>query len=184
MTTVINMLGGSGVGKSTAAAGLYHQMKMDGFNVELVREYVKNWAWDGKKVGQYDQIYIFGKQARSEYMLYGKVDYIVTDSPILLSPVYEKFYNNDESMIEVAALKFLDKAKKNGIKHFNFVLDRNKPFDTKGRYETEEQALMVDTKVIEFLNRNKISYQELNCKDESRVHNIIKIIKNYEINRR
>jgi uridine kinase len=29
MTIVINMLGGSGIGKSTAAAGLYHQMKMN-----------------------------------------------------------------------------------------------------------------------------------------------------------
>jgi hypothetical protein len=183
MTTVINMLGGSGVGKSTTAAGLYHEMKSNGYSVELVREYVKQWAWDGKKVGQYDQIYIFGKQARSEYMLYGKVDYIVTDSPILLAPVYEKYYH-DDSMTETAAIKFLDKAKRNGVKHFNFVLDRKKNFEAKGRYETEEQAKEVDRKVLEFLNENNVDYQYLECEEKDRINKIMKVIKHYEVNGR
>lgn len=169
MTTVVNMLGGSGLGKSTTAAGLYHQMKLDGYNVELVREYVKIWAWDGKKVGQYDQIYIFGKQARSEYMLYEKVDYIITDSPIILSPVYEKFYNNGQSMIEEAALKFLEKAENNGIQHVNFLLERKKPFNPEGRYETEEQAKQIDLKVSEFLADNGLLYQKVDCSDEERI---------------
>jgi thymidylate kinase len=183
MTTVINMLGGSGIGKSTTAAGLYHAMKSAGYNVELVREYVKNWAWDGKKVGQYDQIYIFGKQARSEYMLYGKVDYIVTDSPILLSPVYEKFYNDGDSMIETAAVKFLRKAENNGITHLNFVLNRTKEFISRGRYETEEQAKQIDAEVINFLNENNVDYYSLSCDDSERIVNIMKVVKHYEKNR-
>jgi nicotinamide riboside kinase len=169
VTKVVNMLGGSGLGKSTTAAGLYHNMKMLGLNVELVREYVKNWAWTGHKVGEYDQVYIFGKQARSEYMLYGKVDYIITDSPIILSPIYEKYYNDGESMIETAAIKFLDKAKKNGVEHINFVLQRNKEFNPEGRYETEEQAMEVDKKVREFIDTNNIEHHVVNCPDESRV---------------
>lgn len=169
MTIVVNMLGGSGLGKSTAAAGLYHNMKMLGLNVELVREYVKNWAWTGNKIGDYDQIYIFGKQARSEYMLYGKVDYIITDSPIILSPVYEKYYNNGESMIEDAAIKFLEKAKLNGVEHINFVLDRQKEFNPEGRYETEEQAKEVDQKVREFIAENNIKHHIVDCPDASRV---------------
>ena len=35
-TKVINMFGGSGIGKSTTAAGLFHQMDLDGKNVEPV----------------------------------------------------------------------------------------------------------------------------------------------------
>ena len=169
MTIVVNMLGGSGLGKSTTAAGLYHRMKLEEKNVELVREYVKNWAWDGKKVGQYDQIYIFGKQARSEYMLYNKVDFVVTDSPIILSPVYEKFYNNGESMIEEAALKFLKKAEANGIRHVNFLLERKKKFNPEGRYETEEQAMQVDVEVKNFLINNNIPYQLVDCADADRI---------------
>lgn len=175
-TRVINMLGGSGIGKSTTAAGLYSEMKMQGYNVELVREYVKTWAWTGHKVGQYDQIYIFGKQARSEYMLYGKVDYIITDSPILLAPVYERFYNGD-SMIEEAAIKFLKKAEDNGVEHYNFLLGRNKGFNAEGRYESEDQARQVDTKVREFLDHYSISHIPLDCDDKSRVENIMGFFK-------
>lgn len=167
-TKVINMLGGSGIGKSTAAAGLYHEMKNRGCNVELVREYVKMWAWTGHKVGEYDQLYIFGKQARSEYMLYGKVDYIVTDSPIILSPVYEKFYNG-ESMVEDSAIKFLRRAEKNGVKHVNFLLSRTKPFNPDGRYETEEQAREVDKKVREFMSVNNIGHVDVSEPDADRI---------------
>lgn len=176
-TKVINMLGGSGIGKSTAAAGLYHAMKMAGMNVELVREYVKNWAWSGAKVGQYDQIYIFGKQARSEYMLYGKVDYIITDSPIALAPVYEKFYNNGESMIEEAALKFLKKAEDNGIEYVNFLLERKKAFNPDGRYETEDQAKQVDQEVRKFLGYHDIDHVIVDCPDEERIQFIMDYLK-------
>lgn len=177
ITKVINMLGGSGIGKSTTAAGLYHEMKLQGTNVELVREYVKNWAWDGKKVGQYDQIYIFGKQSRSEYMLYGKVDYIITDSPILLSPIYEKYYNNGESMIEEAAIKFLNKAKNNGVEHINFLLERKKQYNPEGRYETEEQAKQVDLEVRKFMVDHSIDYKLINCSDEDRIKTMMELIK-------
>jgi nicotinamide riboside kinase len=175
-TKVINMFGGSGCGKSTAAAGLFHQMKLNGENVELVREYVKAWAWAGKKIDMYDQIYIFGKQARSEYSLYGKVDYIVTDSPILLSPIYDKFYNGKDAIIEESALKFIKKAQNNGIEHINFLLDRQKAFNPEGRYETEEQAIAVDAYVKEFLNENFIPYHILSCPDEERIKNILNIV--------
>jgi hypothetical protein len=172
------MLGGSGLGKSTTAAGLYHRMKSDGFNVELVREYVKAWAWSGTKIGQYDQIYIFGKQSRSEYMLYGKVDYIITDSPIILSPVYEKFYNNGESMIEVAALKFLEKAENNGIQHVNFLLERKKKFNPEGRYETEEQAIEVDKRVSIFLEEYNIPKVTVSCSDSERIEFMMEHLRN------
>jgi len=49
MTRVINLLGGPGVGKSTAAAKLFAKYKDEGKSVELVREYVKDWAWEGRK---------------------------------------------------------------------------------------------------------------------------------------
>jgi nicotinamide riboside kinase len=174
------MFGGSGIGKSTTAAGLYHSMKLDGCNVELVREYVKAWAWAGTKVNMYDQIYIFGKQARSEYSLYGKVDYIVTDSPILLSPIYDRFYNGKDAIIEESALKFIKKAQNNGVEHINFLLERQKAFNPEGRYETEEQAKAVDVFVKNFLNENDIPYYVLSCPDEERIKSILNSINQKE----
>lgn len=167
------MFGGSGIGKSTTAAGLYHQMKLDGHNVELVREYVKGWAWAGTKVNTYDQVYIFGKQARSEYMLYEKVDYIITDSPILLSPVYDLFYNGEDAMVQDSAFRFIKKAEKNGVQHINFLLDRQKPFNPEGRYETEEQARAVDIYVKKFLDSNSVPYHIVSCADEERISFIL-----------
>lgn len=177
-TKVINMFGGSGIGKSTTAAGLYHEMKQRGLNVELVREYVKGWAWAGTKVNTYDQVYIFGKQARSEYMLYGKVDYIVTDSPILLSPIYDRYYNGDDAMIEDAALRFIAKASKNGVTHINFLLERMKAFNPEGRYETEEQAKAVDVFVKNFLYEHQVDYHTLACSDEERIKYILDVLSN------
>src|SRR4051812_8750331 len=91
-TFVVNLFGGPGVGKSTLAAEIFVTLKKRGIEVELIQEYVKAWAWDGKPVGTFDQLYILAKQLKLETRLYGKVDVVVTDSPLLFSPIYERFY--------------------------------------------------------------------------------------------
>lgn len=175
MTKVISLIGGSGLGKSTTAAGLYYEMKLQGLHVELVREYVKQWAWEGKKVGPHDQVYLFGKQAHYESALYGKVDYVVTDSPLLLCVIYERFYTGD-STVEESALKFLNKAKASGVEHHYILLSRHKPFDTRGRYETEETARKVDEFTRQELTRMGIAFTEVTTADRARVADIIRLI--------
>ncbi len=54
-TTIINLYGGPGAGKSTSAAYLYYLLKCQQENVELVREYVKKWAWENRPCGVYDE---------------------------------------------------------------------------------------------------------------------------------
>ena len=175
MTVVINMLGGSGIGKSTTAAGLYYKMKLAKMNVELVREYVKILAWQGTKIGQFDQVNIFGEQCKLEHTLYGKVDYIVTDSPIVLAPIYEVFYHGD-SMMEEAAIKFLNKAKQNNVQQLNILLQRNKPYDQRGRYQTEEEAKVVDQMTINFLNKYGMPYHVVSGPEEDRVDEIMGLL--------
>jgi hypothetical protein len=182
MTLVINMLGGSGIGKSTTAAGLYYQMKLNHMNVELVREYVKVLAWQGTKIGRFDQVNIFGEQCKLEHTLYGKVDYIVTDSPIILAPIYEIFYHND-SMMEEAALKFLKKSRESGIEQLNILLKRNKPYDPKGRFQTEQEAITVDKLTLDFLNKYNIAYSVVDGPEENRVTRIMELIGDKQKNR-
>lgn len=177
MTLVVNMLGGSGIGKSTTAAGLYYQMKLAHKNVELVREYVKLLAWQGIKPGQYDQVNIFGEQCKLEHSLYGKVDYIVTDSPIILAPIYEHYYHGD-SMTEEAALKFLDKSNKNGVKQLNILLERTKNYDERGRYQTLEEAKVVDKMVSTFLADHGMTFHRVGGSEETRAKQIMEIIEN------
>lgn len=174
MSIVISLLGGSGVGKSTLAAGLFHEMKSKGYNVELVQEYVKSWAWEGKPITQLDQPFIFGNQSQMEKRLYHKVDYIITDSPLILSPIYEEFYN-EHSIILPSVLNFLDEAKKLGVHHEYFVFKRNKPFNTAGRYEDAPTATKFDKYLVDKLNSLKWNYHYLNCSEEERIDAVTSI---------
>lgn len=153
-TVVINLFGGSGCGKSTTAALLFARMKLNGFHVELVREYVKQWAWTDRKVGEWDQLYLLGKQSAYESTLYGKVDYIITDSPILLAGIYQDYYSGGQSKyVAKAAEAFLEHCQSQGVVHKNFFLSRNKPFDPRGRWETEDKAKEIDSVVYDYLGK-------------------------------
>lgn len=156
-TTVINLFAGPGVGKSTTAADLFASMKKDGLDVELVREYVKNWIWDGKNPGMYDQAYIFGKQFHAESRLYGKVKYIITDSPFLLSPFYEA-HDWKTTVTFASAFEATRLAEKNGVTFWNFFLERWNNYDPKGRRQSLHDALKVDRALLHFLNSNKVPF--------------------------
>ncbi len=167
MTKVVNIFGGSGIGKTTTAAQLFFEMKLQGIHCELVREYVKNWAWRGEKIGIYDQIYLLGKQARYESTLYNKVDFIITDSPLLLCPAYEKFYRGTD-IVHQSALKFVEFADSQGVEHVNFLLKRTHPFDPRGRFETAEMAEQVDKAIKEFLVENNVRFTEISTSGRER----------------
>ena len=145
-TTIINLYGGPGTGKSTSAAYFYYLLKAEGKNVELVREYVKDWAWEGRKISTYDQIYFLGKQVRRESMLYGKVDWVVTDSPVMMNLYYAQRYCTLAlgEGVRSATLAFYRQALEDGHKHIHVLLERNKPYLSEGRYQTEAEAKEID----------------------------------------
>lgn len=181
-TTVINLFGGSGVGKSTIAALLFARMKMRGLHVELVREYVKLWAWGGRKVRQEDQIYLLGKQSAYESMLYGKVDYIVTDSPVLLAGMYAEWHNGaDGKYVTRAANSFIEQSRRNsGVRIRNYLLERNGPFDPRGRWETAEEAERFDQFLEEGLVWNNYDYEPVRGSEEEKVAEIMRNLDLFE----
>lgn len=157
-TTIINLYGGPGTGKSTSAAYLYYLLKLAGKNVELVREYVKDWAWDERRISTYDQIYFLGKQTRRESMLYGKVDYIVTDSPVMMGVFYGHKYCPPilAKGIASATQAFYDQAAADGHRHCHIFLDRIKKYVAVGRYQSEEEARTMDKELKDMLQRFNI----------------------------
>lgn len=175
MTTVINLLGGPGTGKSTTAAALFAEMKMRGLHVEHVQEYVKIWAWEGRPVDDFDQLYIFAKQARKERQLYGKVDFIVTDSPVFLSGFYEEKYAGN-TVVKQCLPEYLRALRANGVSHMNFVLDRKKPYDTRGRYQSEDEAREVDDEIQQWLRVNGYPFEVVRCDDRARAGVILDAI--------
>lgn len=152
-TTILSLFAGPGAGKSTSAAYLYAQLKNRGVNSELVREYVKDWAWEERAIGTYDQIYFLGKQVRREALLLGRVDAVVTDSPVWLGAYYAERYatphirHGTEAMVRA----YYDQAALDGHRHVHLWVNRSKPYLKAGRYETEEQAREVDRQQRKFL---------------------------------
>ena len=93
----INIFGGPGVGKSTLAADIYSFLSKAGRPVELVREFVKGWAYDRRRVDGFENVYTFGQQLREEYRVLKEgpktgIQLIVTDSPIMLQVFYSWYY--------------------------------------------------------------------------------------------
>ena len=58
-------------------------------------EYAKDVVWEGRDYLLSDQIYLFAKQNRKQVRLYGKVDVVVTDCPLMLS----YYYSGDEDIL-------------------------------------------------------------------------------------
>ena len=154
MTTVINLFGGPGCGKSTVASLLYGELNAKGKNVELVQECAKSWVYFDRKPGEYDPLYFLGQQSFNESVLYGKVDYIVTDSPILLAGVYQEYQSQFlRNYVKIAARKFMQHAESNGIVYHNFLLARPNSYNRSGRFENLEQAKELDDLISTSLSK-------------------------------
>lgn len=157
-TVVINLFGGPGTGKSTLAAELFSEMKKHDYNVEMVREWVKLWAWEGKKMTLVDQIMVFANQLREETTLYGKVNFLITDSPIILSPFYEKAnYNSTHTLSAVKAI--MSETEKNDVVYLNYFIKRIRKYKTDGRFQSEIEAKQLDKQLQAFLKANNLKYE-------------------------
>lgn len=153
MTCIINLYAGPGTGKSTIAAKTFAQMKEAGRSVELVQEYVKKWAWEDRKPVNYDQFYFFGKQCRAESALLGKVDFIITDAPVLLTSYYAQVYGTPEQAVLFRSmlLAYRRMLTDDGHQVSDFWLNRVKPYDPRGRFQSEDQAKQVDVEMKRYL---------------------------------
>ena len=143
MTKIINLWAGGGVGKSTNQARLFYMMKSiekdHGFRVEMVREYVKPFAWMKTPINSAMQNHIFFSQLQLEMTLVGNVDYIITDSPTGISCVYHEYYVKTP-----APMLRWENLKRSTVEVFDFWCPRVKPYNQDGRYETAEMAKDVD----------------------------------------
>jgi energy-coupling factor transporter ATP-binding protein EcfA2 len=140
---VINLFGGPGAGKSTTAAGLFFMMKNAGMKVELVTEYAKDIVWAGRHKELDDQLYIFAKQHHRLHNLVGKVEFVITDSPLLLSSVYGAFMPASFHMlVRDLFLKYDNRS---------IVIERVKPYAEYGRNQSEFEAREIDKRVNQMI---------------------------------
>lgn len=175
---IICLYGGPGCGKSTTCAGLFYKLKLKGRNCEMNREYIKDWVWEGRDIHEGDQPYFFSKMARRERIYMGNdIEYIITDSPLILTHFYGMKYDEMERKYNTSLmmLKNHHKISQNlGYKVEHFVLQRSKNYNPNGRYQTEDEAKHIDNEITTMLNELNIKYTNINSDDP--VLEIMKIL--------
>lgn len=147
---VVNLFGGPGVGKSTGAAYAFSMLKMKGINCELVPEFAKDKTWEHNTLALSNQAYVFGKQCYRMSRCASQVDVIVTDSPLLLSVIY----NNDlgDTFNKMVLEVF------NSYNNLNFMLERTKPYNPIGRNQTEEESDQLSRDIRSALLNNNLGF--------------------------
>ena len=154
-TLVVNLLGGPGCGKSTGAAYIFSQLKMRNIDAELVTEFAKDKTWEHNDLALSNQFYIFGKQAFRLGRVYGQVDVIITDSPLILSNCYAENAPKMENFKKACVDLF------NTYNNLNFFLTRVKKYNPNGRKQKVEEAEEISHKIKDILLENDISYTEV-----------------------
>lgn len=160
-TKIINIFGEPSVGKSTTSAGLFFLMKHKGMNVELVSEFAKQLVWSGRKETLEDQLYVTAKQNHKLEMLNGKVDFVISDSPLFLGILYSRRYKRMPSFHHLIKDLF------NSYDNLNILLKRAKPYKQAGRIQTEQEAVKVRKRLIEMLDLYKIPHHTMNGDDQA-----------------
>lgn len=174
MTKIINFFGGPGIGKSGIAAGVYAEMKAAGLNVEMVTEVAKDYVWEERfNVLTSDQLIIYAKQHRRLDRLRGRVDYVITDCPLLMCIAYipPNSYDLLEPLIVQSATTF---------DNFNVILRRaDGTHKDEGRYHNEQESKEKDKEIWRLLDKYDPDYIVMPV-DQNTVESTYNIIRGLE----
>lgn len=156
-TIVVNMFAGPGAGKTTCAWQVASELKKRGYITEYVPEYAKELVWD-KNFDQLDgtldhQKQLLEVQAHRLERLKGQVDFIVTDSPLMLNAIY--LTGSPEEM-----KRYTDQVYRRFAAYDNFsvFIQRGKSFEQAGRIHDLEQSRKIDQQIKDLLHDYKIYY--------------------------
>ena len=127
-------------------------MKHHNVNAELITEYAKDLVWEGRLHLNRNDIEIFTEQLKRQFRLHGKVDVMITDSPILLSSVYVQPF---DELFHATVMREFKK-----YNNLNFFIERVKPYMKIGRMETKNGAKAIDDRIVEFLDREQLIYEK------------------------
>lgn len=143
-----------GSGKSTGSAYIFSRLKLAGINAELITEFAKDKVWEeNTEVFKPDnQCYLFGKQFYKMSRCRDKVDVIITDSPLPLSIFYNKSETLGEEFNKTVMNCF------NSFDNVSYLLLRDKPYNSKGRLQTEAESNALKEPLINLLKSRNINH--------------------------
>lgn len=155
---VINLFGGPGAGKSTAAAGLFYEMKKRWFNVELVTEFAKELVWSGSAHMLSEQNYVFSQQEHRLNRLRQKIDLAISDSPLLLSAFYAPRHYPDS--FRQSVFDFF-----HTYDNINIMVRRSHQYSSVGRIQNQSEADELAAHMERYLQKNGIPYHLIEAND-------------------
>lgn len=165
---VINGYGGPGAGKSTACMEITAALKKEGYNAEYVQEYAKELVYekdmemlDGSPEHQYE---ILKEQTRRMDRLYDQVDFIVTDSPVMLNTIYNKQLTPEyESLVNELQGEYIN---------YSFFIERDASnFEEEGRIHNLTESIEKDNEIKDMLQKNEIKYKTYNHENVNEIVN-------------
>lgn len=162
-TIIVNLFSGPGAGKSTAAAGVFYELKRKFVNCELVTEYAKDVVWRESTNILNNQLYVFGKQHNRIFHLKNKVDVIVTDSPFIMGLVYVNYDVVSPSFEQLV----VDEFTRPDVINLNYVIKRVRRYQQEGRLQNEDEAKKKDVEIMDMLDKHNIKYTVLKGKEST-----------------
>lgn len=185
MSRVVNLFGGPGIGKSSIASGLTYKLKKNHITCDNPYEFPKVLAWDENYSAISDQLYVVANQHRGIVKSFGKVDYIILDSPVMLSLIYKDYYNEQRDNDYPSRLyrENFDRMIMdihNGYDSVNILLKRTEGnHNDSERYHNLEQSQELDTMIEDSLKEHGVEYHIVEVGDDT-VKDIYKILKKSE----
>ena len=161
---IVNLLSPPSGGKSTTRAGIFYFLKVAGIRCEEAIEYAKGKVYEGSDPVLKNQIYVFGKQHHMTTRCMGQVNVIVSESPLLLSIVYDEEYSEHPS----SALKALVLEEHSKFINMNYYLvkPKDRPYEEYGRTQKEAGANIIGDRILRVLGENNIPYKTLESTHE------------------
>jgi len=177
MSKLINLFGGPGIGKSSIAAGLTYKLKKKHISCNNPYEFPKKLAWEHNIPAIKDRLYVFANQHRGIAECYGKVDYIIIDSPVLFSTIYHTYYTKGYPA-EFYGQPFHDLVVDLHTKYHNLpiLLERADAVHNEGeRFQDKEESIAIDRLCKEILDEHDIPYHTIKVGKHT-VKKILKLI--------
>ena len=160
-TQKILLYGAPSSGKSMTAALVFAHLKLHFENSELVREVAKDLVYEGLDLKHRTdalQLRIFADQMTREELVDGRVDYLVSDSPLLLNA----YYSGSED------LKKLAKKHLRG-KELHFWLGKDPSHhENAGRVHSLQESKKIDQEMKTYLEECGIKLIEVTEPIETR----------------
>jgi hypothetical protein len=163
----LNLYGGPGTGKSTTRSLLFGLMKLGGHKVEDVPEFAKELTWTESWGTLSNQRFVFAEQEHRLRRLKGKVDWVITDSPLPLSIIYGRGEFDDPVWHDEVWRVF------DGYDNVNIFLERVKPYAAYGRSETEDEARVLDSRIRRLMGQRIDLFVPGDAKAPARIMNLL-----------